>query len=197
MKYIKQLEEQFKRQNYPVFRSYELDSFGVGKKYRKRLLHLMLSNRKIKRITRGVYTFHDDVNVVGFAFAPFYYGFEDALSIRGISDQGTNPIVVTIRNVRRGRRVFEGRNYIVRHIPEEQFFGYGMVRQGNLWVPVSDVEKTIIDMLYFDDYIRDELWPGILKELNRERLRAYLQKYKKDLRNKVENMVKESKSVVR
>lgn len=190
MKYIREIEKQFKSQKYPVFKSYELDSFGAGKKYKKRLTHLLLANGRIRRIAKGVYTFHNDVTVVGFAFSPFYYGFEDALSIMGISDQGTNPIVVTIRNVRQGVRTFGGRNYRVKCIPQSLFFGYEMLQRGNFWIPVSDIEKTIIDMIYFKDHIRDELWPDILKALDKKKLDKYLQKYRKDFREKVKAIIK-------
>ena len=194
MKYMKEIERQFKSYRYPVFKSYELETFGVGKKYKKRLIHLMLSNSRINRITKGVYTFHKDVDVVGFAFSPFYYGMEDALSIRGISEQGTNPIIVTTRNVRQGKRSFIGRNYIVRRIPEEHFFGYGMLKHGDFWVPVSDVEKTVIDLVYFDHHITEEHWSEIIKLLDSKKLNEYLQRYKIVFREKVHKMLKEAKN---
>ena len=196
MKYMEKIEVQFRSPRYPVFRSYELESFNVGRKYRKRLIDLLLSDGRIKRISRGIYTFHNDADVVGFAFSPFYYGFEDALSIRSISFQGTNPIVVTPRNVRQGRRVFGGRNYLVRRIPERLFFGYKMFKRGNFWIPVSDLEKTVIDMIYFDNAIRDELWPGILEELDMKRLNEYLKRYKKEFRAKMLQIIKEERKRV-
>jgi predicted transcriptional regulator of viral defense system len=194
MKYMKELESQLSSYKHPIFRSYELQSFNISKNYKKRLTHLLLSNGRIKRITRGVYTFHDDINVVGFAFSPFYYGLENALTMHGISTQGTNPIVITPRNVRQGLRVFEGRNYLIKRIPEALFFGYEMVKRGNFWVPVSDLEKTVIDMMYFDGYIRDELWPTILKELQMRRLNEYLGRYKKEFRTKMLKTIKEEKN---
>jgi len=197
MKYMREVEKQFQSPSYPVFRSYELESFKMGKKYKKRLIHLLLSNGRIERITRGVYTFHNDVTVVGFAFSPFYYGFEDALSIRGLSLQGTNSIVVTFRNVRQGVRSFKSRNYLVRRVPQDLFFGYNLLKRGKFWIPVSDLEKTIIDMMYFDHYIRDELWPGILKELDMERLRDHLKRYKKGFRDEMLKTISEERKKVK
>lgn len=177
MKYTDEIEGHLADSRHPVFRSQELSLLGVGDKYKKRLVHLMLADGRITRITRGVYTFHRDIDVVGFAFQPFYYGLEDALAIRRLSEQGTNPVVMTPRNVRQGVRTFNGANYVVRRVPAELFFGYGMARRGGFWVPVSDVEKTVIDMLYFGGAIRDELWPPIAAALDRERFAEYLKRY--------------------
>jgi predicted transcriptional regulator of viral defense system len=190
MKYTARIRKEFSKSNKPVFSSSELSSFGIGPKYKKRLLHLMLARGEIKRITRGEYTFHNDLDAVGFAFRPFYYGLEDALSIMKISDQGTNPIVITLKNVRQGVRDFYGRNYVVKRIPKEFFFGYVLVRHGSFFIPVSDLEKTIIDMVYFKQYIRDELWPGILKEIDMKRLNGYLKKYAPGFRKNVLELVR-------
>jgi predicted transcriptional regulator of viral defense system len=197
MKYIKDVEKEFRKPSYPVFKSQDLASFKVGRKYRKRMTHLLLSSGRIERITRGIYTFHNDVSVVGFAFPPFYYGFENALTLRGVSLQGTNPMVVTPRNVRQGVRVFKGRNYIVRRIPPKLFFGYNMLKRGNFWMPVSDLEKTVIDMMYFDDYIRGELWPGILEKLDMKRLKEHLKRYKKEFREKMLKTIREERKKVK
>ncbi len=190
MKYIKGIRERFDSPNFPVFKARELRTMGVGTEYSKRLVHILLSRKEITRITRGVYTFHSNLNVVGFAFAPFYYGLEDALRIRGLSGQGTNPMVVTSRNVRAGIRQFKGSNYLVFRIDKRFFFGYDLVKVGNFWLPVSDLEKTVIDMVHFNGMIRDELLPGIIKALDRKRLNDYLKRYKPSLRNKVLDLVK-------
>jgi predicted transcriptional regulator of viral defense system len=195
MKYITDIRREFSISKKPVFESSELSSFGIGDKYKKRLLHLMLAKGEIRRITSGAYTFHKDLDVVGFAFRPFYYGLEDALSIMKISLQGTNPIVITVRNVRQGVRDFYGRNYVVKKIPEEFFFGYEIVRHGEFWIPISDLEKTIIDMVYFKEYIRDELWIEIIKIINIKKLDTYLNKYKPEFKDRVLGLVKDHKRI--
>lgn len=184
MRQTDRIAREFGDYGHPVFRSQELSVLGIGAKYKKRLVHLMLGDGRITRITRGVYTLHRDADVVGFAFQPFYYGLEDALSIRKLSAQGTNPVVLTLRNVRQGTRTFRGRNYMVKRIPQRLFFGYGMVKRGGFWLPVSDVEKTVIDMLYFGDPVRDELLPAIVKEIDRKRFASYLERYDPRFRKK-------------
>ena len=66
----------------------------------------------------------------GFGFSPFYYGLEDALSLRNVWEQETNPVIITPRTVRVGIRKFEGRHFVVRRIDRSMFFGYTFVDYG-------------------------------------------------------------------
>jgi predicted transcriptional regulator of viral defense system len=178
VKYVKDIKEEFSGVTKPVFGINELKSIkGLSPGYRRLLLHNLLKRGSIAKITRGVYTFHKDMVVLCFAFAPSYYGLENALTIRGLSEQATNPIIM---------------NLVYRMRPE-LFFGYELVRRGDFWVPVSDLEKTVIDMLYFKNEIRDELWRNILPNLDTKKLDTYLQKYKPDFRKKVMDTVKSTK----
>jgi predicted transcriptional regulator of viral defense system len=196
MKYIKDIKNTFNDKQFPVFKAYELKTIkGLSDNYRRLLLHNLLSRKEIIRITKGVYTFHKDVDVVAFAFSPSYYGLEDALSIRKLSDQGTNPIVITSRNVRRGLREFVDRNYLVYHIDKRLFFGYEMLKHGDFWIPVSDLEKTLIDMFYFKYSVRKDIWSNILPLLDIKRLKEYLKHYDQRFSKKVLNELHDAKSL--
>ncbi|OJI08480.1 hypothetical protein Micr_00584 [Candidatus Micrarchaeum sp.] len=46
-------------------------------------------------------------------------------------------------------------------------------------VPVSDLEKTVIDMLYLKVPIREELYPEISKRLDKRRFEEYLKSFNK------------------
>ena len=74
--------------------------------YVNTLLNHLSKKGEIKRITKGVYTFKNEIEVVGFAFPPFYYGLQEALSLRKMWDQETNPVVITSRKIRTGIRKF-------------------------------------------------------------------------------------------
>lgn len=201
MKYMKYVREHFGRSDFPTFGMNDLrvalKPMGITDAYLKRLVNHMLGSGELTRITKGQYTMHDDATVVGFAYRPFYYGLEDALRFRGLSMQGTNPLVLTARNVRRGVRQFKGRNYVVYRVQKRHFFGYTMERYTDFWIPVSDVEKTVIDIIYIQGPIRDELWPGILKKLNRKRLNEYLAGYEPGFRAKVLRMIKDASAMQR
>jgi predicted transcriptional regulator of viral defense system len=189
MKYAKEFEKIFGSQEYPVFNIKDIKLAFEKKAISYSYIRLMLSkyakSKKIKRITRGTYTFHDDAIVTGFAFRPFYYGLESALNMLGFSMQGINNIIITTRNVRRGVRSFEGRNYRVQPIKKTYFFGYKLILYNGFWVPVSDLEKTVIDMLYFNIAIRPELHQKIVDNIDKKKLLEYLKRYNSNFKNKV------------
>ncbi len=184
MKYVDTIEKAFNVTDYPVFTirdaALALKSKKIGDGYLRLMLHKYVKSGKIKRITRGAYTFHDDAIVVGFAFRPFYYGLESALSMLGVSLQASNNIVMTTRNVRTGIRAFQGRNYEVVRISSNLLFGFSTIGVGNFWVPVSDLEKTLVDMLYLNIPIREELYHAISKKLDRIRFDGYIKKLGQD-----------------
>ena len=183
MKYAKMFESTFKRVDYPVFTFRDaklaLERKGITGSYLRLMLHKHYASGRIKRITKGVYTFHDDAIVVGFAFQPFYYGLESALSILGVSTQASNNIVMTTRNVRAGIRSFQGRNYRIIRIESRLLFGFSTIKAGDFWAPVSDLEKTVIDMLYFKVPIREELYPEISKKPDKRKFEEYLKRFDK------------------
>jgi len=181
MKYIDYVRRNLSGDSFPVFTISDLRIALKDKKisdgYLYLLVHNLLEKGEMKKITKGTYTFNDNAAVVGFAFQPFYYGLENALSIRGISGQGTNFVVLTARNVRAGMRTFEGRNYRVKHIDKKFLFGYELVKYSGFWLPVSDSEKTVIDMVYFKIPIRHELIDEIKKSIDVVKLKRYLKQY--------------------
>ncbi len=148
----------------------------VSRAYLSLLLHNLCKRSEIFRISRGVYSFSNDTTVAGFAYSPFYYGLQNALSIHGLWEQATNPVILTPRHVRTGRRVFAGANYIVRRASRPMFFGYELMQYSGFWVPVSDVEKTFLDMVHFRQPISSELLAEFRRRLDKKELSVYLGK---------------------
>lgn len=93
MKYMKDFVEHFSDK--PAFNVNEVKLFSENRQasegYHKTLIQNLLKSGRIFKITRGAYTFYEEVQFVGFAYQPFYYGLEDALSLRDLWEQGTNP----------------------------------------------------------------------------------------------------------
>lgn len=180
MKYIEYVKREFSRPEFPAFTVADvrlsLEGKGLSDAYLNLMLHNLFKSGKAWKITRGIYTFHNDVAVVGFAYRPFYYGMESALALRGFSDQGVNLVVMTARNVRTGVRSFIGRNYRVHRIAKDRMFGYSLLKYGGYWMPVSDAEKTVIDMIESGDHIAESAMAAIKKVLNKKKLAAYLKR---------------------
>ncbi len=194
MKYVDYVRTHFDDPRSPVFKLYELRAVlrlrGISDAYLKRMINYLLKRGDIRRITRGIYTVHDDIIVVGFAFRPFYYGLENALTIRKLWEQGTNPIVITSCKVRRGARKFGDSNYVIQSISKKLLFGYELMRYYDMWVPVSDNEKTLIDFVYFRHYLRDDVIKELRRRVDRKKLDKYLRAYPVSFRNKVNRIIR-------
>ena len=178
MKYVGEVRERFA--NAPVFTISDLKVLlgrkGISRGYLHLLVHNLLARGEVKRVSRGVYTFRSELEAVGFGFRPFYYGLQEALSLRNLWEQETNPVVITPRKVRTGVRTFEGANYVVRRISRRMFFGFDMVRYADFWIPVSDVEKTLIDFVYFRQPLSREAAAEIRKRADKKALDGYLKR---------------------
>ncbi len=176
MTYSDQLAEHFSAQpSFSVGDAKRLFA-GISEGYLDVFLHNLAMKNRIHRISRGIYTFHDDPQVVGFAFRPFYYGLQDAMSLHNIWGQETNPVVITPRKVVSGLRQFEGANYVVRRVNRKMFFGYELMRYGEMWIPVSDVEKTFMDMVYFEQNISRDALMAFKQKIDGKKLFSYLEK---------------------
>lgn len=194
MKYLKFVRENFNDPRFPVFRTSDLRASlglkGITETYLNRMLNYLSDRGEVKRITKGIYTFHDDIVVVGFAYAPFYYGLENALTIRGLWDQNTNPIVMTWRNVRIGARKFGDGNYTLQRISKREFFGSELVRHYDFWIPVSDYEKTLIDFVRFGHHMGSGVLSELSRSIDKDKLDRYLKAYDADLGKKVRGCLK-------
>ena len=191
MKFMKEFTEFFS--NRPAFGTDEVKLFlkrrEASQGYHKLIIQNLLKSGKIHKITKGAYTFHNEVQYAGFAFEPFYYGLEDALSLRGLWEQETNPIIVTPRRVKNGIRQFDSRNYLVRRISRNMFFGYSLMEYERFHIPVSDIEKTLIDLVYFNEKVPDDVVAEIIRKLNRETLDSYLSEVPDYLSRILKNLV--------
>ena len=176
MKFMKEFIAQFSSK--PAFSSYEARNFFRFRHgpegYYKLVLNNLVRSGRIYRITRGQYSFYDEIQYVGFAFKPYYYGLQDALSIRNLWEQETNPVIITPRRVRSGVRTFMGRNYVIRWIERSMFFGYSLVEYGDFFIPVADTEKILIDMVYYHEFLPEEVKNEILRAVNKKKLQEYI-----------------------
>lgn len=175
MNRVKKIKSEFeKRSTFTIRDLWRFLGKDISKGYLYLLIHNLLASGEMKRIAKGVYTFKDELELVGFGFAPFYYGLQEALSLRNMWEQETVPVILTTKKVRPGLRKFSGNNYLVRHINRKMFFGFEMIKYHDFWIPVSDPEKTLIDFIYFKEPIQKE----VLKEMKirKDILKQYLKR---------------------
>jgi predicted transcriptional regulator of viral defense system len=153
--------------------------------YVKLLLHTLVKNKKIQSIGKGYYTMQDDAIVAGFAFQPFYYGLHYALTHYHLWTQATNPIIITTKNVRLGVREMMETNFVLRHISRKLFFGFETIQHYAYWIPVSTLEKTLIDFVYFRQKIPEEARQNLLQKVDTKKLNVLLKKSPKWVKKRI------------
>ena len=159
--------------------------------YAKQLIRNLVLKKKIKKLTKGFYTKHDEPSLIVFCFKPSYLGLQDSLSMHNLWEQETIPVVITSKKIRSGLRKMNGINILIRRIDKKYLLGYDSLKVGEFYLPYSDIEKTLIDMVYFKQKISPETLKNIKLNLNKPKLKKYLQIYPKTFRKKVLLLVME------
>ena len=186
--------------DYPVFTHRDLKLYFKNKKLKTanltRAIAYMKSSGKLYTIRKGAYAFRKDSMVAGFAYRPFYYGLLSALTIRELWTQNSRPDIITIRKVRVSSIHIFGdmrETAFVHHVPAKYFFGFDIVKYGTLMVPVSDPEKTLIDLFYYMVRLPIQDYGELLKKISRKKIRKYLERYDKHTATVVLNFIKRYK----
>ena len=143
----------------------------------------LIKRGEMRKITKGYYTVYDEPSLLVYCLRPAYLGLQDAMSFHDLWEQETSPIVITARKVRTGVREVLGQNVWVRRISPKYLFGYDYIRSGEFLLPVSDIEKTLIDMVYFGE-IRRETADMFIEKVDREKLKRYLKRYGSNFRER-------------
>jgi predicted transcriptional regulator of viral defense system len=188
-------EEKYKKEVEKLFKKSQLVSYNSianiikhkrgSKEYTKRMINYLLKKGLIKRITKGYYTSSDNISLAVLCFQPAYLGLQDALSFHDLWEQETVPIIITSRNIRTGIRTIMGNNILIRKIEKKHLFGINYYQQDNIALPYSDIEKTFIDMVVFNQTIDEEVLDNIKKRINKKKLSDYLKRYNPRTRKRV------------
>ncbi len=190
MKYAQEFRERFSKRTTFTTRDalLFLSQRGASQEYAHLLLHNLVRQGEAHRITKGVYSFKEEMQVVGFAYSPYYYGLQDALSIHNLWEQETNPVVITPRKIRPGIKQFLGNNYVVKRIDKKMFFGFATVKYHDFWINVSTPEKTLLDFIYFRQPLDEKTLAEIRKKISKKTLAEYLKKMPKRVKKKAKKL---------
>ncbi|MBI5388750.1 hypothetical protein HZB01_00040 [Candidatus Woesearchaeota archaeon] len=153
------------------------------------LTHNLLKKGKIHQITKGHYSKHDDPILIAYCIKPSYVGLEAALSFHNLWEQETNIILLTPRRIRTGRRIVLENNVLVHAIGKKHFFGFEYVGHDNLKVPVSDIEKTFIDLIAYHHQLDKKILRLFKKRVDIRKMRDYLQHYDRRIASQIETML--------
>ncbi len=173
-------------QKSPVVTSRDLRLIVRDGSYARLMVSNMIKRGEVRKLAKGVYTIHDDPVLAVFCFKPAYIGLEEALSIHGMWEQETNTVIVTSSKARTGVRNVMGQNVVVHRIAPRYLFGFDLAKYGDFYVPVSDIEKTLIDAAYFGLKLDREVFVNMRRALDMGRLKAYLKPYHKSVKRRVD-----------
>jgi predicted transcriptional regulator of viral defense system len=188
--------------DYPIFTYNDVKLYLImvksNTKNLSRLISYMRSKKMIYTIRKGVYTINNNELVIGFAYSPFYYGLLSALTIRDLWTQNSKLDIITIRKVRMSNaNMFKDKNtiFFIHHIPAKYFFGIDFIKYNKLNIPVSDPEKTLIDLFYYKIKLSIQNYAGLLKVIDKKKLQKYLKFYDKHTRSTVLNFIRKYKKL--
>lgn len=181
-----------KYKNYPIFTTKDVSQLLKNKSKQEinSYIKYLVNKGSLFRIARGVYTIHKDPIVYGFAFRPFYYGLQYALTIHKLWDQATNPVVITTKKIRIETKTITGNKFIIHRIKPKYFFGYELKNINGFDVPVSDIEKTLIDFIHFQNNLDKNTLKDIIKKTNKTKIKEYLKHYPIQTKSKILNLIK-------
>jgi predicted transcriptional regulator of viral defense system len=175
----------------PAFRVKDIEVIVGDSPYSSFLVHYLRKKGEIRRIAKGWYTAIEDPVVSVFAFRPAYLGLQEALSLRNLWEQESNVVIVSASSVRNGIREIMGSKVILHRISHKYFFGFEMIRYDEFYLPVSDVEKTLIDLVYFDELPDRDVLKRLVREADFQKLHRYLSRYSPRFRKRFNSVVKE------
>ncbi|MBI2665731.1 hypothetical protein HYX12_03865 [Candidatus Woesearchaeota archaeon] len=177
-KYLQHVEHLFQESPVVSFSSIERIVQHQGRSnYAKLLIHNLLKKNKIYILGKGCYTLHKDISLAVFCFRPAYLGLQSALSKHNLWEQETVPIIITTKKVRSGIRKIMGANVLLRRMNKDYFFGFKTYEEGKFYLPYSDVEKTLIDLIVFRENISAEVLEEFRKRIDMKKLKKYLHAY--------------------
>jgi len=135
-------------------------ALGVDRRTAAKLLARWQEQGWLKRVRRGLYApipltampadqvIEDPWTLVPGLFDPAYVGGASAAHHWGLTEQLFRTIFVyTARPVRRSQQVIQAIPFVVRHVAEKNIFGTRGLWRGRIKVQVSDVHRTLIDLL--------------------------------------------------
>ena len=191
-KYLKKVEELFEKS--PVIDVASIKKIvGENNDYIHLLLYNLIKKGKIYRLTKGWYSKSNDPILVVYCFKPSYLGLQEALSIHNLWEQETNTIIITTKNVREEERKVLDSKVIVKRLPKKLFFGIEHIKYGETYTPVSDVEKTFLDLIYFNQPLDKELISNFKKRIKEERLKEYIDRFDPIVKERAVKLLGKSK----
>ena len=183
MQYL-ELKTQLK--DFPVFSIKDIEKVDLS--FHNQRLSEWQQKGYVKKICKGFYIFSDlQINeavlfiLANRIYEPSYISLEMALSVYGLIPEAVYGIT-SVTSKRTNNVKTPVGDFSYRHVQPELLFGYELREHNGQYYQIAEMEKAILDYLYFNSKINDdESFEGVrfnLAELqeriNREKFNKYL-----------------------
>ncbi|MBU3957880.1 MAG: hypothetical protein KKB25_02310 [Nanoarchaeota archaeon] len=157
----------------PVFSLSDLSQIIRNRDYAKKVIARMVERKKVKRIRKNLYTFHDDPFLVStFLMKPSYISSVSALSYHHMITQ--MPKEVFCFTSKLPKKCFFMERISFYHT--KFFFGFEMQNYRGFDIPIATPEKALIDSI---GKVPLSVVDEAFEDANIERMVLYLKKIKK------------------
>lgn len=168
----------------PYFTIHDIKRILKNKNYAYLVLNILTKRKEIFRLAKGFYSKYDDPSLVVYYFKPAYLGLQDAMSYHNLWGQETATVVVTAKRVRSGTRKVLGCNVVVKRINVKYLFGFDFLKVSKFYLPVSSIEKTFIDLIYFKEW-RKEYEKYFKGKVDKKLVKKYASYYPRKIKEKI------------
>ncbi|MBO3769412.1 MAG: hypothetical protein JTT15_03290 [Candidatus Brockarchaeota archaeon] len=151
----------------------------VGEGYAKILIHNLRKRGEIVELIKGIYTFKKSPYMITKAIPRSYIGLGSAAFLHGAWEQVPRVIVLSpyaSLKARLGEREISGFKIVLRRISEKMFFGYELkyMEEIDEWIRISDPEKTLIDTIYLNYPLKEDMVPKLLEIVDKQKIMDYV-----------------------
>ena len=189
MKYL-DLKKELENYNLGIFSLNELVKITKQKKeVIKSSISRFIKQNKILKIKKGFYSINNIENkfILNKVFNNTYIGINSALEFYEVTNQRFNNLDLISKN-NLNNQVINNFKINFHKVNEKLFFGYERKKMNNQEFFVSNIEKTIIDCVYFSSKVYLSETNNLIKKMktkiNLELLQIYLNKINSSSLNK-------------
>jgi len=146
--------------NFPIFSIRDIEKADLS--FHKQRLSEWQKKGYVKKISKGFYIFSDlEINettlftIANRVYEPSYISLEMVLSIYGLIPEAVYGITSVTSQKTKTLKTPVG-DFIYRHTQPELFFGYELKGHDGHHYQIAEIEKAVLDYLYFNSNIKDE-----------------------------------------
>lgn len=153
---------------------------NISKKSAAVYTNRILKNKLLFRVEKNKFsTTKDPFIAVSQIIFPAYLSLTTALYLHNTVQQVIDKIYVITTRQKKSKEIFGIKTYFIKVSPR-LMFGYTKIRKENSFIMLADLEKTILDCLYFQKYCSLQYLCEALKKADIEKLESYAKQFKKE-----------------